>query len=220
MTPQINTSPLAKALASGVTTAGAFFDDEDYLDYIDELRRTWHANQPKTNYTAKQWIEMYPELKEDFKRILLDKEIEKEEVIKQLKQRLKNAISIRLGDWSLILTEKIMIELSPVIEKLSKDMRWLRLGLIETVVNDKSLTEDQIQQAREVPIEDLINTKKINKMWCCPFHNDSTPSFHIYPDNSWHCFGCQAHGANAIDFVLKKDKNMTFPEAVKYLIGQ
>ena len=220
MTPQINTSPLAKALECGVTTSGAFFDDEDYSDYKDELRRDWLANQPKTNYTAKRWVEMYPELKDDFKRILLDKEIEKEEVTKELKQRLKNVISVKLGDWSLILTEKIMIEVTPIIEKLTKDIRWLRLGLVEEEVRENGLTEEQIQQAREVPIEELINTKKINKMWGCPFHEDSTPSFHIYPDNGWHCFGCQANGSNAIDFVLKKNKNMTFVEAVKYLIGQ
>lgn len=37
----------------------------------------------------------------------------------------------------------------------------------------------------------------------CPFHEEKTPSFFIYPDNSYHCFGCGAHG-NAIDFLMKK----------------
>ena len=30
----------------------------------------------------------------------------------------------------------------------------------------------------------------------CPFHDDSTPSLHVYADH-WHCYGCGAHG----DFV-------------------
>lgn len=28
----------------------------------------------------------------------------------------------------------------------------------------------------------------------CPFHKESAPSFFVYPDLSYHCFGCQAHG--------------------------
>lgn len=28
----------------------------------------------------------------------------------------------------------------------------------------------------------------------CPFHNDSDPSFWVYDDGSYHCFGCLAHG--------------------------
>lgn len=35
---------------------------------------------------------------------------------------------------------------------------------------------------------------------CCPFHTESTPSFHVYPDNHFHCFGCGKHGT-ILDFV-------------------
>jgi hypothetical protein len=28
---------------------------------------------------------------------------------------------------------------------------------------------------------------------CCPLHEESTPSFHVYDDH-WHCFGCHATG--------------------------
>jgi Toprim domain/CHC2 zinc finger len=33
--------------------------------------------------------------------------------------------------------------------------------------------------------------EKIN----CPFHDDRTPSCHLYPDGHYHCFGCKAHGS-------------------------
>src|SRR5689334_11023408 len=29
--------------------------------------------------------------------------------------------------------------------------------------------------------------------WCCPFHNESTPSFHVYDDH-YYCYGCETHG--------------------------
>ena len=28
----------------------------------------------------------------------------------------------------------------------------------------------------------------------CPFHRESKPSFVVYPDGGFHCFGCGAHG--------------------------
>jgi CHC2 zinc finger/Toprim-like len=28
----------------------------------------------------------------------------------------------------------------------------------------------------------------------CPLHSEKTPSFHVYPDNHYHCYGCGAHG--------------------------
>ncbi|NJR20287.1 MAG: hypothetical protein HC777_01570 [Hyphomonadaceae bacterium] len=54
-------------------------------------------------------------------------------------------------------------------------------------------------------------------MWaCCPFHNETTPSFHADDGKgTYHCFGCGVHG-NALDFVMAID-NVPFPEAVERL---
>ena len=41
---------------------------------------------------------------------------------------------------------------------------------------------------------------------CCPFHQEKTASFRIYgKDQSYHCFGCGAHG-DVVDFVAKMDR--------------
>ena len=50
----------------------------------------------------------------------------------------------------------------------------------------------------------------------CPFHNEKTPSFTVYPaTQSFYCFGCGA-GGDAITFV-KKIENLDYLDAVKTL---
>lgn len=83
------------------------------------------------------------------------------------------------------------------------------------------MTEERdIEAARKVPIAGLLGLRLGQRLThCkCPFHNDSTPSFVIYPDNSYHCYGCSAHGNNAIDFVMKL-MEMPFKEAVSELMA-
>jgi CHC2 zinc finger len=49
-------------------------------------------------------------------------------------------------------------------------------------------------------LADLIDERLVNGKIRCPFHDDSTPSCHIYSDH-FHCFGCGAHG-DAIDWLM------------------
>lgn len=67
-------------------------------------------------------------------------------------------------------------------------------------------------------VGDRISLERSGKSYKgkCPFHQEKTASFHVYPDNgTYHCFGCKAHGS-MIDFVMNT-RNMTFPEAVEEL---
>lgn len=41
-------------------------------------------------------------------------------------------------------------------------------------------------------IENLLGQSRGN-MYICPFHEEKTPSFHVY-EEGYHCFGCNAHG--------------------------
>ena len=53
----------------------------------------------------------------------------------------------------------------------------------------------------------------------CPFHNEKTPSFVVYPETqSFYCFGCGA-GGDVITFI-KKINNVDYIEAVKFLAGR
>lgn len=84
-----------------------------------------------------------------------------------------------------------------------------------------AISERFIQELQEkVDIEDVIssnvNLKRRGKTLTglCPFHNEKTPSFTVYPDTrSFYCFGCGA-GGDVITFV-RRIENLDYIEAVK-----
>ena len=85
------------------------------------------------------------------------------------------------------------------------------------------LNENFIQDLRmKTDIYDVISTyvtlKKRGRTYVglCPFHNEKTPSFTVYPDTeSFYCFGCGA-GGDAIGF-MKRIENLDYIDAVKAL---
>lgn len=81
---------------------------------------------------------------------------------------------------------------------------------------------DAIKQ--NYPLDEVIGrTIKLRKSsgWyegLCPFHNETNPSLKFKEnDESWHCFGCGAHG-DVIDFVAKVE-HVTTQEAIARLTG-
>lgn len=50
----------------------------------------------------------------------------------------------------------------------------------------------------------------------CPFHNEKTPSFTVFPGTkSFYCFGCGA-GGDVITFIMKAE-NLDYPSALEFL---
>lgn len=55
-----------------------------------------------------------------------------------------------------------------------------------------------------------------NLVGLCPFHNEKTPSFTVYPENgSYYCFGC-GQGGDIISFTMRAE-NLDYIDAVKRL---
>lgn len=58
-----------------------------------------------------------------------------------------------------------------------------------------------------------------NVVGLCPFHNEKTPSFTVFPSTkSFYCFGCGT-GGDVVAFIMKSE-NMDYPEAVEFLADQ
>lgn len=77
-----------------------------------------------------------------------------------------------------------------------------------------STSEPDILRARAYPIDKLITVKRGTAI--CPFHEEDTPSLHVYDDNHAYCFGRCRRRYDAIDIAIKVH-NVTFTEAVKML---
>ena len=65
-----------------------------------------------------------------------------------------------------------------------------------------------------------VRLARSGRQWkgCCPFHGEKTPSFYVYEDGHYHCFGCGAHG-DAIGFVMQSE-GAAFMEAVERLAAE
>ena len=62
----------------------------------------------------------------------------------------------------------------------------------------------------------VLKRRGSNLVGLCPFHNEKTPSFTVYPENgSYYCFGC-GQGGDIITFVMKME-NLDYIDAVKRL---
>ena len=84
--------------------------------------------------------------------------------------------------------------------------------------SDEFLSELRMRCDIEQVISPYVNLKRRGKnlVGLCPFHNEKTPSFTVYPDSqSFYCFGCGA-GGEAIGFI-RRAENLDFTEAVRYL---
>lgn len=87
------------------------------------------------------------------------------------------------------------------------------MAIPEEIINEIKYRNDI-----ETVMAPYISLKRRGKnlVGLCPFHNEKTPSFTVYPENgSFYCFGCGA-GGDVFSFV-RQIENLDYIEAVKLL---
>lgn len=125
------------------------------------------------------------------------------------------------------------VDTDATVEAIMLHVEWLRVTEatkpMRTIIRridgrkqhyKKGITDEDVARAKEYPLADLFEGKLFGRKRMygnCPFHSDRTPSFYIFPDNRFKCFGCQVHGT-PIDYVMLRD-NVSFLQAVKTLRG-
>jgi hypothetical protein len=75
------------------------------------------------------------------------------------------------------------------------------------------MTDAEVEQCRRDSaflrsiVADQVDLKREGKRWkgLCPFHDDSTPSFFVFEDGGFKCFGCGASGT-VFDFIMLRDR--------------
>ncbi len=84
--------------------------------------------------------------------------------------------------------------------------------------NEDFLLELRSRADIESTVSSYVTLKRRGRILTglCPFHNEKTPSFTVYPETqSYYCFGC-GNGGDAITFI-KNIENLDYTEAVRYL---
>ena len=102
----------------------------------------------------------------------------------------------------------------PAVKQINRLKRYLQL-------TEPMRDTLDVSKAKQVPIQSLFDPIKARRtatriQCCCPFHDDSDPSFVIYlKNNTFNCFsGCG--GGDSIDFLMRLT-NTSFIESVKRL---
>lgn len=80
---------------------------------------------------------------------------------------------------------------------------------------------DDVKQKIDIVdvIGQYVTLKKAGRNFkaLCPFHNEKTPSFIVFPDQgTWHCFGACNTGGDVFTFLMKRE-NVDFGEALRRL---
>ena len=85
-------------------------------------------------------------------------------------------------------------------------------------LSDEFLHELRMKTDIESLISSYVSLRRRGRVLngLCPFHNEKSPSFTVYPETqSFYCFGCGA-GGDAVTFV-RRAENLDYIEAVKFL---
>ena len=203
-----------------------FESDDEYFAFLDlayDIEKEWKASLPRL--TAKELLQIFPDVKDVIEPKLKELNEERQRAVGQIKILLLR--NRKIQDNFQRDLDKYWIQTTWGKELLDIDRQMSRFKHYSSLAKGRTLTkggvsDEAVDAALNVPIESITNQKlrRVGGRYVglCPFHNERTPSFVIYPDsNSFYCFGCNK-GGNSINYVMLLNE-CGFVDAVKYLIN-
>src|SRR3989344_543208 len=169
-----------------------------------------------------EWLAIFPGAKELLPKILEEREADAAALRELVKRRIAGArgagpIEEYRTRLSLLIGEGAdYAKVQEDIARLKRQIAYAS-GVKQKTVG--RVSEGDIILARGVPIPSLLNIKWRRSgevvMTKCPLHPDKTPSFAVYSDNHFHCFGCDAHGD--VITLVQRLHGLSFIDAVRYI---
>ena len=101
--------------------------------------------------------------------------------------------------------------------KLIQQLKSIRKEAPVILYPKNFIEELKMRNDLETVISKYVVLKRAgsNLVGCCPFHSERTPSFTVFPEKNFYCFGCGA-GGDVITFTMRIE-NLDYRNAVRYL---
>lgn len=186
------------------------------------MEKLWRSSIPRYSYRV--LLKIFPEAK----KIIPAKIDEWREELKGLRNDTKNILQNakqKAGKDYWFIREYVRIFFVPEIIEAERQMK--RLEFLDRIAKGKTSGREthfaeNLERARNYPIEEiarqsgLMSSVQRNNKILCPFHEEKTPSCHLYIESrTFHCFGCGEHGDNIK--LTEKIYGLDFKEAVELL---
>ena len=168
---------------------------DDELEALDRLEDAWRDTLP-THFTFTNWIGVFDGAQKHIVaalrgklKALKDEAMIIEKVYDRHYTRIKEQHTFTRG--YAVRMEVLETWVAQRRTEVQKQLMITKnqINNLTDKVSEGSITDADIQHAKEYPITQLIKVNRARKA-LCPFHNDRTPSLHVYKDNHAYCFVC------------------------------
>jgi hypothetical protein len=192
-------------------------------DYDDEF---WDDRDRRPlGIPESEWLKEYPdEITAIFTGKVVELKVELRTLKRELGQKLRIITETETDEFAGWFAKQWLkaTDAAKIAELESRVAHFKRLLRLSS--HGPSNWDGEVARAREMPIMEIascdthLRRSGKSHVGRCPFHEERTPSFHVYPSqNSFHCFGCAAHG-DVITYTMMRNQ-LSFKEAVWLLSG-